>query len=91
MTENYLMQEYTARGRELYYYKPSESMEIDLIYDHRGEIIPVEIKSGRHKRSTSLANYQKQFQPEFAIRFSQFNFGKTEKLRSIPLYAAFGI
>ena len=89
VTENYVIQEFAAQKIDLYYYKPSDKMEIDLIYDNGFDIIPVEIKSGRHKKSISLKNYQQQFHPAYAIRFSAFNFGKTEDIRSVPLYAAF--
>ena len=89
VVENYIIQEFASRQRSLYYYKPSESMEIDLIYDDGNDIIPVEIKSGRHKRSTSLVNYQKQYHPKKMIRFSALNMGNTGELFSIPLYAAF--
>ena len=87
--ENYVIQQFAPHLEELFYYKPSDSMEIDLIYDNGITIIPIEIKSGRHKRSTSLKNYIHRFSPSTAIRFSALNFGKTENLWSIPLYAAF--
>ncbi len=85
--ENYVVEEFRAKGIDLYYYKPSESMEIDLIYDDGHDIIPVEIKSGRHKRSTSLKNYIDKYSPPYAIRISERNFGEVDKVRSVPLYA----
>lgn len=87
VTENYVVQQLSAKGMELYYYKPSESMEIDLVLDIDGAVIPVEIKSGRHKRSTSLKNYREKYQPEYALRFSELNFGWKDGLYSVPLYA----
>lgn len=89
ITENYVIQQFASSGHELYYYKPSESMEIDLIYDDGYQIVPIEIKSGRHKRSTSLKNYMEKFHPAYGIRFSELNFGWSDHLYSIPLYAAF--
>ncbi len=64
-------------------------MEIDLIYDDGQNIIPIEIKSGRHKRSTSLKNYREKYHPAYSIRFSELNFGWSDNLYSVPLYAAF--
>lgn len=64
-------------------------MEIDLIYDDGQNIIPIEIKSGRHKRSTSLKNYREKYHPAYSIRFSELNFGWWDNLYSVPLYAAF--
>lgn len=87
--ENYVISQFIASGKYFYYYKPSESMEIDLVLDEEDGIIPCEIKSGRHKRSTSLNNYIEAYHPVRAFRLSELNFGKTEALMSIPLYAAF--
>ncbi|MCR5599015.1 MAG: AAA family ATPase [Lachnospiraceae bacterium] len=85
--ENYVVEEFRARGRNLNYFKPSESMEIDLVYDDGTSIVPVEIKSGRHKRSTSLKNYIEKYKPAYAIRVSERNFGEADGVRAIPLYA----
>ena len=57
VTENYIFEQFALRHREMYYFKPSESMEIDLITVIDGKIIPIEIKSGRHKKAKSLSNY----------------------------------
>ena len=89
IVENYLIQQFAGYREEQYYFRPSDSMEIDLVDDRNEGIIPIEIKSGRHKRSRSLHNYIDQFHPPFAIRFSALNFGKTDCLVSLPLYAAF--
>lgn len=87
VAENYVVQQLKAAGKELYYYKPSLSMEIDLVLDLDEQIIPVEIKSGRHKRSTSLKNYQSKYHPAYAVRISALNFGWQDDLFSVPLYA----
>ncbi|MDY6308669.1 MAG: ATP-binding protein [Oribacterium sp.] len=87
--ENYVYQQIQIRHPELYYFKPSESMEIDMLIDDGSDIIPVEIKAGRHRRSTSLRNYREKYKPPYAIRFSEMNFGLADGLLSVPLYAAF--
>lgn len=89
--ENYCMEQLVAGHEELYYFKPSESMEIDLITVMDGSVIPIEIKSGRHKRSTSLNNYIEKYHPKYAIRISENNFGMTNGIKSVPLYAVFCI
>lgn len=87
IVENCVCQQMIIRHPELYYFKPSDSMEIDLLYDNGEGIIPVEIKSGRHHRSTSLNNYRTKYKPDHAIRISELNFGASDGLISIPLYA----
>lgn len=91
VVENYVVGQMIINHSELYYYKPSDTFEVDLVYDDGNNIIPVEIKSGRHKRSTSLNNYCEKFKPDHAIRLSELNFGRTGLIWSVPLYAAFCI
>lgn len=91
VTENYVVQQLAAKDRELFYFKPSESMEIDLVIDDGREIVPVEIKSGRHKRSKSLVNYSEKYHPVYSIRISERNFGFENGIFSVPLYAVWCI
>ena len=88
VAENYVIQQFAAHREALYYFKPSENMEIDLV-DDSAAVIPIEIKAGRHKRSRSLDRYMEHYKPEEAIRISALNFGKTGTLLSVPLYAVF--
>lgn len=89
--ENYVMQQLVASGHELHYYKPDDSMEIDVLLRRGDDVVSIEIKAGRKRRSTSLKNYIKQFSPPTAIRLSEQNFGEADGLLSIPLYAAWCI
>ena len=66
-------------------------MEIDLMIAIDGKTIPIEVKSGRHKSSKSLKNYIETYEPEYAIRISENNFGYVDNIKSIPLYAVFCI
>ncbi|MGI6211975.1 MAG: ATP-binding protein [Anaerovoracaceae bacterium] len=91
IVENYVYQQMRIRYPELYYFKPNESLEIDLLLDDGNDIIPTEIKSGRHRRSTSLKNYRAKYHPPYAIRISEMNFGMADGLLSVPLYAVFCI
>jgi predicted AAA+ superfamily ATPase len=91
IVENYVFQQMMLNYKEMYYYKPNESMEIDLITMIGADVIPVEIKSGRHKKSTSLKNYMKHFKPQYSIRISENNFGIADNIKSVPLYAVFCI
>lgn len=87
ITENYVAQQLVSCGAGLYYYKPSQNMEIDFMLDAPDGIIPVEVKSGQHKVSRSLKKYIAEKEPPYAYRFSTHNFGEKEGLRSVPLYA----
>ncbi len=89
VVENYVIQEALFYGETLCYFKPSDSMEIDLILDSEDGICPIEIKSGRNKRSTSLKNYIAKYNPTESFRISERNIGDTGDIISVPLYAAF--
>ena len=89
--ENYCIEQLIIHHKELYYFKPSESMEIDVITTINDDIIPIEVKSGRHKRSTSLNNYVEKYKPKYSIRISENNFGTSNNIKSVPLYAVFCI
>ena len=91
VTENYVYEQLIRRHEGLYYFKPTENMEIDMILNIGNDIVPVEIKSGRHKKSTSLKKYMERYKPAYAIRISENNFGMVNDVKSVPLYAAFCI
>lgn len=85
--ENYVISQLKTSGKFFCYYKPSDSIEIDVVLDTPMGIIPCEIKAGRHVRSKSLSNYCEKFLPKKAFRFSELNFGQSGILYSIPLYS----
>ena len=92
ITENYIAQELVSKGESLYYWTSNRSAEIDFVlYSEDDGIIPIEVKSGNNVRSISLNMYIKEYNPKYAIRFSTRNFGFENKIKSIPLYAAFCI
>lgn len=90
VTENYVAQQFAAKGYPLYYWSTANSQaELDFVLQKDDEIYAVEVKKGEHVRSRSLSVFSQKFSPNEAIRLSQKNFGKTEDVISIPLYAAF--
>lgn len=89
LAENYVAQSFAASGIPLYYYSPSAGMEIDYLLDIDGDIIPVEVKAGRHKHANSLRAYLEQQKPAYGIRISTLNFGMVNGIFSVPLYAVF--
>ena len=71
-------------------------MEIDFLIakakiGSRHNISPIEVKSSTHVKSRSLNNYIKEYHPNYAIRISERNFGFKNNIKSVPLYAVFGI
>jgi hypothetical protein len=90
LTENYIACELYPKFKELYYYNFG-SYEIDFLVKIDGDIIPIEVKSGRRTTSHSLNEYIKKYNPLYSIRISSKNFGFENKIKSVPLYAVFCI
>lgn len=90
VTENYIAQQLAAKNYPLYYWTVANSQaELDFVLQKDDKIYAIEVKKGDHVRSRSLSVFRQKYSPDYAIRFSQKNFGKTEDVISIPLYAAF--
>lgn len=90
LTENYVACELYPKFKELYYYN-FDKYEIDFLIKIDGNIIPVEVKSGKRTNSKSLNEYIKKYNPEYSIRISSKNFGFENNIKSVPLYAVFCI
>lgn len=90
VTENYIAQQLAAKGYPLYYWTVANSQaELDFVLQKDDKIYAIEVKKGEHVRSRSLSVFKQKYSPDYAIRFSQKNFGKTEDVICVPLYAAF--
>lgn len=68
-----------------------DKYEIDFLVKIDGDIIPVEVKSGRRTNSKSLNEYIKKYNPKYSIRISLKNFDFENNIKSVPLYAVFCI
>lgn len=89
VTENYVAQQFAAKGYGLYYWESKSTAELDFVLQKENQIIGVEVKKGEHVRSRSLSVFVETYHPSFSIRFSLKNFGQKEGLKSVPLYAVF--
>lgn len=79
------------RGSSLYYWqrdvKGSEA-ELDYLFQLKGKLIPIEVKSGTRGHLKSLQLFLENHpDTPFAIRFSMHNYSAHQKLLSYPLYA----
>lgn len=90
VTENYIAQQLAAKNYPLYYWANSDSRaELDYVLQKEEKLYAIEVKKGEHVRSRSLGIFKQKYSPDYSIRLSQKNFGKTEDVISVPLYAAF--
>jgi predicted AAA+ superfamily ATPase len=96
ITENYvacaLQSQIQSLAHELHYWKTSEkdgSAEVEFIIATPHGTVPIEVKTSTHVQAKSLGVFIKRFQPPYAIRLSEKNFGFQNNIKSVPLYAAF--
>lgn len=75
---------------QLYYWhreKRGSSAEVDYIYNQKGIIIPIEVKSGSSGKMQSLHKFIAETNSPKGIRLSLENFASFDKIEVIPLYA----
>lgn len=91
LTENYVANELRVNGYDLYYWESEGKAELDFIIQKDIDIVPIEVKSSIHIKSRSLDLYTNKYNPKYAIRISEKNFGFENNIKSVPLYAVFCI
>jgi hypothetical protein len=87
LTENFVAQTFVAHRINLNYWNSGNRAEIDFLAELQDGIIPVEVKAAENVRSHSLGIYMGKYKPAYAIRLSSKNFGFTNGIKSVPLYA----
>ncbi len=88
LAENYVAEILYAKNRDLYYWQLGSQYEVDFLINMEGNIIPIEVKASDNTTSSSLNYYIKRYNPIYSIRVSTKNFGFSNNIKSIPLYAA---
>ncbi|MCD8133012.1 MAG: DUF4143 domain-containing protein [Clostridiales bacterium] len=87
--ENVIAQELNAHGFPLYYYNSKKIGELDFVLDLDGEILPVEVKSGKEYERHSALNKvlsSEGYTGREAIVFTNENVMRTERILYLPVY-----
>ena len=88
LAENYVAEILYAKNREIFYWQINSGMyEVDFLMNMDGDIIPIEVKASDNTTSKSLNYYINRYKPKYSIRVSTKNFGFSNNIKSIPLYA----
>ena len=87
--ENLAAQELAAHGYSLYYFNNKRQGEIDFVVEHNGEVVPIEIKSGKDfKRHNALSNIMAT--PDYDIKsamvISNANVSTSGRITYLPVY-----
>ena len=87
--ENVVAQELTAHGYELYYYNSKKTGELDFVIEDRGQVLPIEVKSGKnYQKHSALVNVlgEKNYNIERGLVFSGNNVSRKDNIIYLPLY-----
>lgn len=88
LTEQFVMQQ--LRSIEIdyigYWMNDKSTAEVDFVIQHKGKIIPIEVKSGENLRAKSFKHFCSTYKPESAIRTSLSDFRKESWMTNVPLY-----
>jgi predicted AAA+ superfamily ATPase len=86
--ENFVAQEFYAKGISPLYSWQEKQAEVDFLKDEKGVCIPIEVKSGETARAKSLVLFQKKYHSPYRVLLSGQNLFHSAGLRSYPLYMA---
>ena len=89
--ENFVHNEIISLGHEHTYFGRSwRQAEVEFIFkNQQGDIVPIEVKSGKRTKAKSLNEYLERFHPKLAYKFSANIGGFREGvLQTLPLYYA---
>lgn len=87
--ENLAAQELAAHGYSLYYFNNKRQGEIDFVVEHNGEVVPIEIKSGKDfKRHNALSNIMAtpNYDIKSAMVISNANVSTSGRITYLPVY-----
>ena len=89
LTEQYAMQQLRLEQERYigYWTNDRSTSEVDFIIQERGNIIPIEVKSGENLKARSFKLFCEKYNPEKAIRTSLSDYKEESWITNIPLYA----
>ena len=87
--ENVVAQELKAHGFKLYYFNSRKTGELDFVIEYNGEILPIEVKSGkdynRHSALNNVLNISN-YSVKEAFVLSNYNVSVVDKITYYPIY-----
>lgn len=85
--ENAIAQCLIDNGLPIYYYQKSDTIEIDFVTSIQGKIVPIEVKSGKNTKASSIKTIVEKENLEYGIVFSMNNMNcSNKKIKYYPLY-----
>ena len=86
LAENFILNHLNIVYNTVPNYYTFDRYEIDFLIQTKNQIVPIEVKSGKSNKKTSLSRYNERFENDFGIRFSTNNLLKNERIINIPIF-----
>lgn len=89
LTEQYVLQTLLLQQDMplAYWANSGGAAEVDFVLQHKGQVIPMEVKAATNLKAKSLNTYRDKFSQRCAVRTSLAHYGEKDGLLSLPLYA----
>lgn len=85
--ENAVAQELFAHGYKTYYFNNKKHGEVDFLIEEDGELLPIEVKSGKeYTKHSALTYFMNTRQFKKAIVFSNYNVSVDNEIIYLPIY-----
>jgi len=86
LTENYVLCELLhSMEHTPFFWRSGNTAEVDFVFQHGMDIVPMEVKSERNVKAKSLSEYRKKYAPRVAVKTTMQNVGSGD-VRKVPLY-----
>lgn len=88
LTEQYVMQQLRLNSENYigYWTNDRSTSEVDFVFQHNNEIIPVEVKAETNVRAKSFKLFCEKYQPKKAFRTSMLEYKPEDWMTNLPLY-----
>lgn len=87
MFENFVAEELLAHGFKTFYFNNKKHGEVDFLIEYQGELLPIEVKSGKDYQTHSALTYfmtTKYFNKAFVL--SDYNISVKNNIIYLPIY-----
>lgn len=88
--ENFVAQEFVSSGNDSLFSWQEQRYEMDFLLEIQGNVIPIEVKSGRQTHAKSLQTFSEKYKPAYQIVLSTLplKVQSGKKMQYYPLYLA---
>jgi len=87
--ENAVIEELIAHGVDVYYYNNNRIGELDFVIEYKGNILPIEVKSGKdyyvHSAVDNVLNNH-EYEIKEAFVFTNYNVSVKDRVVYLPIY-----